>query len=58
MIRKPHIRSFRLDDATLNEIRHRYGPNYRLKSLSAFIREGIALRLKQDDPWTGWQILR
>ena len=58
MIRKPHIKSFRLDDETWNKVRERFGPNRRLKSLSAFIREGLELRLKQEDPWTGWQIQR
>ena len=58
MIRKPHIKSFRLDEDTWNKVRERFGPNRRLKSLSAFIREGLELRLKQEDPWTGWQVQR
>ena len=58
MIRKPHIKSLRLDDATLEQVRRRYGPNRRLKSFSQFIREGIELRLKQDDPHIGWSIKR
>ena len=58
MIRKPHIKSFRLDDETWNKVRERFGPNRRVKFLSALIREGIELRLKQEDPWTGWQVQR
>ena len=58
MIHKPHIKSFRLDDQTLTQVSDRYGPNRRLKSFSQFIREGIELRLKQDDPWTGWLVQR
>jgi hypothetical protein len=58
MIRRPHIKSFRLDEETWNKVRERFGPNRRLKSLSAFIREGIELRLKREDPWTGWQVQR
>ena len=58
MIRKPHIKSFRLDEETWTKVRERFGPNRRLRSVSAFIREGIELRLKQDDPPTGWLIQR
>jgi len=58
MIRKPHIKSFRLDDETLTKVLQRFGPNRRLKFFSAFIQEGVELRLKQDDPWTGWLVQR
>ena len=58
MITKPHVKSLRLDDATLEQVRHRYGRNRRLKSFSQFVREGIDLRLRHDDPHVGWEVER
>lgn len=58
MIKKPHVKSFRMDDTTKEKVRHRYGPDRRLKSFSQFVREGIELRLKQEDPYIGWSVSR
>jgi hypothetical protein len=58
MIHLPLIATFRLDESTRAKIHERVGPNRRLRTFSAFIREGIELRLKQDDAYTGWLIQR
>ena len=58
MIRKPLIVTFRLDEDTRAKVLGRIGPDHRLRTFSAFIREGIELRLAQSDPYLGWSIAR
>jgi hypothetical protein len=58
MIRKPLSVTFRLDEDTRAKVLGRIGPNHRLRTFSAFIREGIELRLAQSDPYLGWSIAR
>ena len=58
MIRKPLVISFRLDEATRTRIRDRVGNQSPSKDLSQFLREGIELRLMQNDPNLGWTVHR
>lgn len=58
MTRLPLIVTVRLDEATRSRIRERVGPNRRLKTFSQFVREAIALRLEQTDPFLGWSVRR
>jgi hypothetical protein len=53
MTRLPLIVTVRLDETTRSRIMERVGPDRRLKSFSEFVREAIAIRLEQTDPFLG-----
>jgi Arc/MetJ-type ribon-helix-helix transcriptional regulator len=58
MTRLPLIVTVRLDETTRSRIMERVGPDRRLKSFSEFVREAIAIRLEQTDPFLGWSVRR
>ena len=58
MIRKPRVVTFRLDEATWDWMRELV-PYTKYRTTSSFIREGIALLLKQEDEQpSGWTVGR